>query len=286
MVEDHPGKTLFFGRLNSVTRSLAPFIAGTTNIKFSTFIFYCITGGIAWAGTFVSIGYIFGKSFEIVAPIIGKFVLIATLIVGLLVALTQYMKKRGYTLSEYSIAMLITNAISIYIFSTLAQAVSKGSNLLKAFDYRVHNLIPEFRDSSIDMIMFAISKITYGEFIFCGSLLCFLLFYLKRKSDAWATLGALTLGPLLVILTKKYFEIPRPFDSLINENSFSFPSGHAAISALFFLLVIHTFSPKIKEGLGRIAFVTVNSLLILLISFLLISCKNFKMPQAPAGSSP
>jgi len=266
LVQSNPGKTLFFGRLNSVTRSLAPFLAGTSDIDIPTFLFYCITGGIAWAGIFVSVGYLFGKSFEIAAPVIGKFVLIATIIVALLIALVQYMKKRGFTLSQYNISMLVTNAVSLYVFAMIGQAVAKGSAIITAFDDRVYRTVPMLRTSTLDYIMIGVSKITELHFIIFAGVLCVLLFLLKRKKDAWVAVLALVFGNILVYATKIVFDRPRPLHALIYENGSSFPSGHATMATLFFLIVIHTFSVRIKESHRKIAFVAINVFLILFIS--------------------
>ncbi|GEM_PF-1510568 len=63
VVHGHPGKALVFGRLNPVTRSIAPFIVGTERVKFSKFLFFNIIGSILWVVMFLFIGYMFGGNF-------------------------------------------------------------------------------------------------------------------------------------------------------------------------------------------------------------------------------
>jgi undecaprenyl-diphosphatase len=67
LIDDHTGKSLIIGRFHSITRSFAPFIAGASNIKFFTFLFYCVIGCFSWALCFFLIGYIFGASYSIAA---------------------------------------------------------------------------------------------------------------------------------------------------------------------------------------------------------------------------
>lgn len=65
IVHGHTGKSLMFGKLNPITRSIAPFIVGNEKINFSKFFFYSIVGAILWITMFVFIGYIFGNSFQV-----------------------------------------------------------------------------------------------------------------------------------------------------------------------------------------------------------------------------
>lgn len=66
IVHGHTGKSLIFGRLNPVTRSIAPFVVGNEKVGFAKFFFYNVVGGILWVSLFMSIGYIFGNSYQLV----------------------------------------------------------------------------------------------------------------------------------------------------------------------------------------------------------------------------
>jgi membrane protein DedA with SNARE-associated domain len=76
LMNNHAGKTLVLGRLNPLTRALAPFAAGISEVSFAKFMTYNIIGGISWAFIFVAIGYIFGKSYQSAPHIIGKFIFV------------------------------------------------------------------------------------------------------------------------------------------------------------------------------------------------------------------
>ena len=60
----HTGKVLVFGRLNPVTRSMAPFIVGSERVNFWKFLLFNIIGAVLWVSLFISVGYIFGMSFH------------------------------------------------------------------------------------------------------------------------------------------------------------------------------------------------------------------------------
>ena len=95
LMNHHTGKTLIVGRFNSLARSFAPFIAGSTNVSFLKFSIYNIIGGISWAISFVMIGYVSGKSYEIVSQYVGKFIFIAIVLSILIVYLYRFIKKKG-----------------------------------------------------------------------------------------------------------------------------------------------------------------------------------------------
>jgi membrane protein DedA with SNARE-associated domain len=78
----HGGKTIFIGRWISLVRALAPFIAGSSGMRYRNFVPYSILGTGLWASAHILIGYFFSRSIETAAEYAGRgaFVL-ATLIV-------------------------------------------------------------------------------------------------------------------------------------------------------------------------------------------------------------
>lgn len=57
----HGPKTIIIARFVPVVRRFAPFIAGTTHMKYSRFFIYNVVGAILWVVTFVTAGYFFGN---------------------------------------------------------------------------------------------------------------------------------------------------------------------------------------------------------------------------------
>ena len=217
LINNHPGKTLFFGRFNSITRSLAAFVAGTSKIETPVFLFYAIIGGIAWAATFVSIGYVFGKSFDVMGPAIGKFILFATLLAVAIIALVQYMKKKGYNLSFYDINMLVTSIVSLYTFSTIAQAVAKNSSLILSFDQRIYRFIPKIRGVFLDKLMLLLSQINTLNFAICALILIFILVIKKKYFDAGISLLSISTASILIYFVKIIVDRTRPENGLVSQ---------------------------------------------------------------------
>jgi len=79
----HAGKSLIIGRLNSITRSFAPFILGVNKFSLSKFLWFNLIGAFLWAFLFASLGYFFGynykfaKNFELVILIATSLLILA-----------------------------------------------------------------------------------------------------------------------------------------------------------------------------------------------------------------
>jgi membrane protein DedA with SNARE-associated domain/membrane-associated phospholipid phosphatase len=78
----HGGKTIFVGRFISLVRAFAPFIAGSSRMRYRDFVPYSILGTGLWASAHILIGYFFSRSIDTAAKYAGKGAfLLATLIV-------------------------------------------------------------------------------------------------------------------------------------------------------------------------------------------------------------
>jgi membrane protein DedA with SNARE-associated domain/membrane-associated phospholipid phosphatase len=86
----HGGKTIFIGRFISLVRAFAPFIAGSSGMRYRAFVPYSVLGTGLWASAHILVGYFFSRSIESAAKYAGRgaFVLATTIvvIVGVVVA--------------------------------------------------------------------------------------------------------------------------------------------------------------------------------------------------------
>lgn len=91
--DTHGGKTIIIAKYLPLIRTFIPFIAGTANVKFSSFLVYNMIGGIPWVVLFIVGGYFFGNipivsnNFEIVI----LFIVLISISPGIITAL---LKKR------------------------------------------------------------------------------------------------------------------------------------------------------------------------------------------------
>ncbi len=79
----HGGKTIFIGRFISLVRAFAPFIAGSSGMRYRAFVPYSILGTGLWASAHILIGYFFSRSIDTAAKYAGRgaFLLATTIVV-------------------------------------------------------------------------------------------------------------------------------------------------------------------------------------------------------------
>lgn len=65
----HGNKTIVIGRFLGLVRALAPFIAGASRVPARRFLPIDYLAAAAWTATFVSLGYVFWQSFDVVVDI-------------------------------------------------------------------------------------------------------------------------------------------------------------------------------------------------------------------------
>ncbi len=78
----HGGKTIFIGRFISLVRAFAPFIAGSSGMRYRAFVPYSILGTGLWASAHILVGYFFSRSIDTAGKYAAKGAFaLATLIV-------------------------------------------------------------------------------------------------------------------------------------------------------------------------------------------------------------
>jgi undecaprenyl-diphosphatase len=78
----HGGKTILIGRFISLVRALAPFVAGSSGMKYRAFVPYSVLGTGVWSIAHIIIGYVFSRSIDEAAKYAGRgFFILGTLIV-------------------------------------------------------------------------------------------------------------------------------------------------------------------------------------------------------------
>jgi undecaprenyl-diphosphatase len=93
--ERHGGKTIFVGRFVSLVRAFAPFIAGSSGMRYRAFVPYSVLGTGLWASAHILIGYLFSRSIDSAAKYAGKGAfLLGTLIVVVVLAVVAVRRLR------------------------------------------------------------------------------------------------------------------------------------------------------------------------------------------------
>jgi len=90
--EKYGGKTIVLARFIPFIRTFAPFVAGIGTMSYGYFIFYNVTGGIAWVVIFVLGGYFFGN-----IPFVNKnfsLVIFAIIFISILPGIIEFIRHR------------------------------------------------------------------------------------------------------------------------------------------------------------------------------------------------
>ena len=80
--QKHGGKAVFLARFFSGLRVFGALVAGTSRMRWATFILYNVLGGALWATAVVLLGYFLGSSIGLVEHWLGR---VSILLIGLLV---------------------------------------------------------------------------------------------------------------------------------------------------------------------------------------------------------
>jgi membrane protein DedA with SNARE-associated domain/membrane-associated phospholipid phosphatase len=83
----HGGKTILIGRFIGLVRALAPFIAGSSHMRYREFVPYSILGTGLWASGLTLAGYFASRSLDKIAAAVGRGLLAFGITVGVIVAL-------------------------------------------------------------------------------------------------------------------------------------------------------------------------------------------------------
>lgn len=168
----------------------------------------------------------------------------------------------GLTLT---IGVLIT-LFFVYLFFGVVQDLIGHEPLVQS-DLLLINLIKDFRTPSLNNVMFFFTCLAQWQVVFFGVALVCVLFAVSRK---WHQIVALVIsvagGQFFVWIIKNALDRPRPplLDALVQERSYSFPSGHAFIAFSFYGLIAYFVFKTVKSKLMKAA--TVVFLLVLILA--------------------
>jgi undecaprenyl-diphosphatase len=92
----HGGKTILIGRFIGLVRALAPFVAGSSRLRYREFVPYSILGTGLWAAAFCLLGYALSNSLDKASEIAGRGIFVFGLVVGVVVVgivITRFLRE-------------------------------------------------------------------------------------------------------------------------------------------------------------------------------------------------
>ncbi len=268
LVKEHPAKTIILGRFSPITRPLSPFIVGASGTHSKFFWLYDFIAVILWALPSLAVGYIFGASYHVVAPIMGKYIFIAILIGIIIIWGYRFINKKFHIFAKYELITLGLNLAGLYLFfKTIQDAITDKVSLLE-LDLYVNKF---FIENSIDWLiafMKIVTDVISPTAIAILGIISIVYYIYKKNYYNTLTISLSFFGGYLITYTlKNMVERIRPESQFLVETGYSFPSGHASIATIFFVLLIYLFIIKIKSLVLREILIAGSVILIILTSF-------------------
>ena len=293
---------VFLARFVPFVRVVAANMAGMSGMPFSKFMMFNSTGGIAWAFMMGSLGYFFGNNLAYLDSLIkrvGIGVVLAVMFIaaavwigrklsvreadfrlwkekmiskpriqGLQLRFTNWVStNRGLVFTL--ISGLLLAAISGWFFGALSEDVLSRDSLT-LYDAGISRWLLSLATEDGSQFFYAITLLGSTGVILTGSLVMGSWLGWRRQ---WWNLGALVLGvgggTILNLVLKNIFLRPRPdfASAFYHESGYSFPSGHAMLSVLFYGIFTYVVSNQGIAWKARIRLGTAALTLSILIGF-------------------
>jgi membrane protein DedA with SNARE-associated domain/membrane-associated phospholipid phosphatase len=93
----HGGKTILIGRFIGLVRALAPFTAGTSGMRYPSYLPYSVLGTGLWSAGYVLLGYFASRSLDAAAHAAGQGTLLFGIAIAVIVAIvlaTRFLRER------------------------------------------------------------------------------------------------------------------------------------------------------------------------------------------------
>lgn len=158
---------------------------------------------------------------------------------------------------------IVILAISLSVFIFLL--INVLSDNISDFDTSIYNVIMSLKSDFMTFIMKAITRFGDAETLILIAIIC-LIFIKSKKISGSIAINLASVGLMNYIL-KKIIQRPRPplEFRMVEESSFSFPSGHAMASMAFYGLIIYFINKNMKNNKLKKVICIILSILIFLI---------------------
>ena len=292
----HGGKTIFIGRFISLVRAFAPFIAGSSGMRYRAFVPYSILGTGLWASLHILIGYVFSSAIESAGHYAarGAFVL-ATLIV--VTATTVFVVRRlreeesrealvrwmeGHRATAWMVDLArrpqfrflwdrVTPGGTFGLeFTSLMATLAVATFVLVAYtviigadpgptpgDETAIELVGHIQTSALTSVAKVVSWLGSATAVGLAAAVCAaLLAWRRRWVEFWVLVGGMAITQTGIDALRDVVDRPGPPDPLVSSAGSSFPSSHAAHSVFYLWLAI-TIILRLRPGMARATAVVV-----------------------------
>ncbi|HZI53240.1 MAG TPA: phosphatase PAP2 family protein [Chitinophagaceae bacterium] len=166
---------------------------------------------------------------------------------------------------EFLFVLLLLLALIIFIYAIRMVFIIEKTD----FDENVFGAIAPYTSPGLTTFMLFITFLGKHDLLIPLNFVL-IAFFIYRKEKWFATrIASLSLSSLMLMFTLKlFFQRARPDLPVIGDvRGYSFPSGHALMSVVFYGLFIHMIWHEVKTKWLRILLIAILTVLILLIGF-------------------
>jgi len=160
---------------------------------------------------------------------------------------------------------LILSLISLAVFFFILMGIVITGSF--QIDNLINQQISLLQNSLLDQIFIFLGNYLKSILIGIGLVAIFALYIGKRKKESLILAASIGLGFIFEQIIKFAIQRPRPEAHLVQELTYSFPSGNSIFSVILFSLLVYFYKDKIKNNALKIIFISINILLVLFVGF-------------------
>lgn len=201
---------------------------------------------------------------------------------SLVVFLTERLSPQNY-LGLHLTAGFFLSAIFIVILGKIIEDILTGEPLVVVDRWVIEHIL-YFRTPSVTKAAMVFTQLGGTAMILSGSAMVSAYLFIKKRFDYLLTLLAAVLGGnILVLMLKISIHRPRPERPLVEAAGFSFPSGHAMMSVIFYGLTAYFLIRAVKSWRLQVFVVLTVVFMVFLIGFTRIYLQSHYLSDILAG---
>ncbi|MGN6257208.1 MAG: bifunctional DedA family/phosphatase PAP2 family protein [Solirubrobacterales bacterium] len=286
----HGGKTIFIGRFISLVRAFAPFIAGSSGMRYRDFVPYSILGTGLWASAHILVGYFFSQTIDTAGKYAAKGAfLLATLIVVVVGIVWLYRHFReeenrraavgwmeghratrwlvelgrkpqfrflwdrvtpGGTFGLEFTSLMATLAVASFVLIAYAVVVGEKPGPTPG-DETAREIVGHLQSGALTSVAKAVAWLGSTGVVWALTAIgAALLAWRRRWAEFWVLVAGMAIVQLGIVGIKDAVDRPPPPAPLVSTSGSSYPSGHAA-HAVFYLWLAVTIVLRLRPGMAR-----------------------------------
>lgn len=168
--------------------------------------------------------------------------------------------------SNKNYLLILTSLASTVLFSIIIISIISKHSFVKSMDINsLHWFNTIFGEPNMNFSNglfndFMTASAKYGDigvFIIITIIISLVALFKRHYLFSLWSLSTVAIGGILGIVLKHVVHRHRPYDHLLADTGYSFPSGHSLTSTLVILMIIFILVPHLKRNLLKILFTSI-----------------------------